>query len=244
MGRVVRRFLKRLTFVTDAPHFGGAEQYVLNMARAAARRRIEPRILWLPTQGHHDDVFEKLASTGVEVIRIPFDQTRSMTGFVRAFASAIGGDRPDGLVVNAAGRPRFWLVPLLARAKGIPCVWVHHMVEGRDHRALPPRRLGGRLEGPQLWRIPQTIRHRLAAAGASAVIALNPKDRERLVRWQRVPREHIRVVPSGIDLEQFRSIERNAVRCAPSGCKRRAGGTIGRSWAHRGASSAARESKA
>ncbi len=204
MGCMVGRSLKRLAFVTDAPDFGGAERYIVNMARAAVRREIRSRVIWLPPTIGCDDVFEKLTGTGLDVVRIPFQQAGSIARFVRALTASIADERPDGLVVNATGRPRFWTVPLLARAMGIPSVWVHHMVDGRDPRALPPRRFGGRLEGLHLWRVPQTLRHRLAAAGAAAVIALNTKDRRQLVRWQRVPRERIRVVPSGIDLGQFR----------------------------------------
>ena len=47
----MRRTVRRLTFVTDAPHFGGAERYLVDMAHAARRRGIEPHIYWqrLPT---------------------------------------------------------------------------------------------------------------------------------------------------------------------------------------------------
>jgi len=78
------------------------------------------------------------------------------------------------------------------------------MVDGRDHRRVQPARLGGRLEGLQLWRGPQLFRHRLAAVAARAVIALNAEDRQRIVRWQRVRRDQIRVVPHGVDLDRFR----------------------------------------
>ena len=204
MGVVVRRSVDRLTFVTDAPHFGGAERYLVAMARAAARRGIQPHILWMPTAGSRPDVFDPAHAADVSVTCVPTDQTRSFASLIAAFRSTIAGHQPDALVINAAGRPRFWTLPLLARAKNIPCVWVHQMVEGRDHRRLQPGRFGGRFEGLQLWRVPQTLRHRLAAAGATAVVVLNAQDRERIVRWQRVPREKIRVVPHGVDLERFR----------------------------------------
>ena len=83
-------------------------------------------------------------------------------------------------------------------------MWVHQMVDGRDHRRLPARRLGGRIEGLQLWRVPQALRHGLAAAAATRVVVLNDEDGERIVRWQRVRREKIHVVPHGVDLERFR----------------------------------------
>lgn len=200
----MKQSMERLAFVTDAPHFGGAERYIIAMARAAARRSILPHILWLPTAESNDGVFDTGNTSGIDVTRFPCEQTRTLTGLIASFRLALRKSRPDGLVINAAGRPRFWTLPLVARATGIPSVWVHQMIEGRDHRRLPPNRLGGRIEGLQLWRVPQTIRHRLAAAGAGAVIVLNAEDREHVVRWHRVPRERIRVIPHGVDLDRFR----------------------------------------
>lgn len=200
----MRHSIERLTFVTDAPHFGGAERYIIAMARAAARRGISPHILWLPTTGSNDGVFDATNSFGIDVTQVPCGQTRTLTGLIASLRLAFRKSRPDGLVINAAGRPRFWTLPLVARATGIPSVWVHQMIEGRDHRRLPASHLGGRFEGLHLWRVPQTIRHRLAAAGAGAVIVLNAEDRERVVRWHRVPPERIRVIPHGVDLDRFR----------------------------------------
>jgi glycosyltransferase involved in cell wall biosynthesis len=192
-----------LAFVTDAPHFGGAERYIVAMARAAARRGIQPHILWLPTVGSRTDVFEGSVASGIHVTHVPINRTQTLAALIRAFRVAIARLCPDALVINATGRPRFWTLPLVARSYNIPCVWVHQMVEGRDHRRLRPNRLGGRFEGLQFWRVPQTVRHRLAACGAGAVIVLNAEDREQIIRWQRVPRERTRVVPHGVDLDRF-----------------------------------------
>jgi len=60
------------------------------------------------------------------------------------------------------------------------------------------------MEGLNLWRVPQALRHRLAATAATAVITLNAEDRERIVRWQGVPRRKIHVVPHGVDGQVFR----------------------------------------
>jgi len=200
----VGRSIERLTFVTDAPHFGGAERYIVAMARAALRRGIRAHIWWLPIACGRNDVFDGPQTSGLDVDRVPFTRTGTMTGLARAFREMRKHRQPDALVINASGRPRFWLLPLLARTVGIPSVWVHQMVDSRDHRRLRPGWLGGRLEGIHLWRVPQFVRHRLAAAAARAAIALNAEDRQRIVRWQRVGRGKIRVVPHGVDLDRFR----------------------------------------
>ncbi|HSW45204.1 MAG TPA: glycosyltransferase family 4 protein [Phycisphaerae bacterium] len=198
------RLFHRLTFVSDAPHFGGAERYIVAMAQAARRRGIEPRIWWLPPPAGRCDVFNWARDSGLNVTRMPFKDRRSFVGLVRAFVAMRSRQQPDGLVVNASGRRRYWLLPLLARLAGIPCVWVHQMIDARDHRHIRPSRFGGRFEGLHLWRIPQTIRHMAAAAAATAVVTLNAEDRERIIRWHRVPRRKIHVVPHGVDLERFR----------------------------------------
>jgi len=200
----VGRSIERLTLVSDGPHFGGAERYIVAMARAALRRGVRPHIWWLPIPSGRNDVFTGPQTADLDVDRVPFTRTGTFAGLARAFREMQVHRQPDGLVINASGRPRFWLLPLLAWAAGMPSVWVHQMVDSRDHRRLQPGRFGGRLEGLQLWRAPQVLRHRLAAAAASAVITLNAEDRERIVRWQRVRRDKIRVVPHGVDLDRFR----------------------------------------
>lgn len=197
------RAIRKLTFVTDATHFGGAERYLVDMARAAARRGIEPHIHWLAPVSNPSDVFTVSRVGSTRVTRAPSPLTRTATGVVRETRRMLRSEQPDALVINAAGRPRFWLIPWCARLAGIPGVWVHQMVEQRDHRREKPQWLGGRMEGPQWWRIPQTLRHRLAAAAATSLITLNAEDRERILRWQRIRRERIHVVPHGIDGRQF-----------------------------------------
>ena len=41
-------------------------------------------------------------------------------------------------------------------------------------------------------------------AASSAAVTLNAEDRERIIRWQGVRREKIRVIPHGVDCERFR----------------------------------------
>jgi len=198
----MRRSIRRLTFVTDASGFGGAERYIVAMARAAERRGIEPHLYWTPIPAAAMDAFSGVPDLSTTTIAP--EQTQTLSGVVSCFRAMIESRCPDALVINASGRPRLWMIPWLTRSAGIPAVWVHQMVEGRDHRRLRPRWFNGRIEGPQFWRVPQALRHRLAARAASAVVTLNAEDRERIVRWQGVPREKIRVIPHGVDVEQFR----------------------------------------
>lgn len=198
------RTIRRLTFVSDAPHFGGAERYIIAMALAARRRDIEPHIHWQPTDAVQEDVFAQARTEGLDCTVAPPEATRSALGTVRSMRRMLSDRQPDGVIINASGRPRYWLTPWQARLADVPAVWVHQMVDACDHRQLPPRWFGGRMEGPQYWRVPQTVRHRLAAAGAAAVVALNAEDRERIARWQGVARDKIRVIPHGLDCERFR----------------------------------------
>jgi len=194
--------IRRLTFVTDAPYLGGAEQYVNLMAQAAAARGLRPHVLWMrPVQGA-PDVFDATRAAGIEVT------VAGRTGGFRAKKRAIDRlmhvDRPDVLIVNASGRRGFWQVPWLIRWYGLACLWVHHMVDGRDPRRLRPGRLGGRVEGPGLWRVPQVVRHRLAASGATGVVTLNEADRQHVIGVHRVPARKVHVIPNGIDTQRFR----------------------------------------
>ncbi len=200
----MRRTIRRLTFATDAPHFGGAERYIIATAQAARRRGIAPHVYWQRPAAGDADVFDPARTGGLRVTAPEPACTGSLGGMVHEFRATLRRERPDGLVINACGRARFWLLPWLARHAGIPAVWVQQMVDASDHRRLPPKRLGGRVEALQLWRLPQMLRHRLAATGATAVVTLNAEDRERIVRWQGVRRDKIRVVPHGVDCERFR----------------------------------------
>lgn len=198
----MRREIQNLAFVTDAGSFGGAERYIVSMALAARRRGIDPSICWLPWPGTSGDVFDSARKAGIPV-HVP-GCLLTKSGRLRMFRRFLQTTRPDGLIINASGRPGFWATCWLARYAGLPSVWVQQMVDGQDHRQLPPKWFGGRVEGPQWWRVPQALRHRAAAAAASAVVALNAADRERVARWQGVHRDRIRVVPHGVDCEAFR----------------------------------------
>lgn len=200
----MRRTIRRLTFISDAPHFGGAERYIVDMARAALRRGIRPHVHWMRSPTGDADVFCGDRLPDLTISASAPAATATLRGLSREFAAMLSDARPDALVVNACGRPRFWAIPWLARRWGLPVVWVQQMVDGHDHRQIRPRRLGGRIEGPQWWRVPQTIRHRLAAAAATSVVTLNTKDRERIIRWQGVSRDKVRVIPHGVDCEHFR----------------------------------------
>lgn len=199
----MRQGIHRLTFVTDAPHFGGAERYILSMAQAARRRGIRPHVHWLPPADGDADVFAAHRIGDVPFTITPPEHHGSPWGLVRSFRAMLREVRPDGLVINACGRPRFWMLPWLARQAGTACAWVHQMVDARDPRSLEPKWLGGRMEGPQWWRVPQAVRHMLASLAATRVITLNDEDRLRVNRWQRVRPDRIEVVPHGVDVAWF-----------------------------------------
>ena len=193
---------RRLMFVSDAPHFGGAERYALDAAAAMQQRGGEAEILWLRTDSAEPGVFDAARSKGVHVTIIPSDQTRSAVGVVRSVGQALRAYRPSGVIVNACGRKRMWMIPWIARSMSINSVWVHHMVDGRDPRRMAPTRCGGRIEGVGMWRWPQALRHRLAA-GAATVITSNPDDQRAVARDQAITRDSIRVVPPGVDTRTF-----------------------------------------
>ena len=208
----MRRTIRRLTFVSDAPHFGGAERYIVAMAHAARRRGIEPRVHWLPVPTGDADVFAAARQQGIRVTHHDTGRPRGVVSLIRGFRAMVLRDRPDALVINASGRPCHWLLPWLAWRAERPAVWVHQMVDARDHRRLRPKWFDGRMEGLQCWRVPQMVRHRLAATAATAVVVLNAEDRERIIRWQGVPRDKIRVIPHGVDCEQFHFDPRGRLR--------------------------------
>ncbi|MBP7935071.1 MAG: glycosyltransferase family 4 protein [Phycisphaerae bacterium] len=200
---MARRTIQRLTFVTDAPGFGGAERYVVAMANAAQRRGIEPHIYWTPIPGSDLAAFDSAKEAGVAVTCVPIPRTRGWGGVVSEFRAMLPRQRPDGLIINACGRPRFWILPCLARLAAAPAVWVHQMVDGRDYRRLPPSRFRGTMDGFHWWRVPQAVRHRLAGMAASSVVVLNAEDGSRVVRQQGIDHTKIRIVPHGVDLERF-----------------------------------------
>lgn len=200
----MNRHIHKLALVSDAPYFGGAERYMVAMARAALRRGIDARIHWLPMPIANPSAFVAPQTDGLEVRLSPADRTHSVSGLVTEFRRMLTRWQPDGLIINACGRKRFWMLPWLARLAGIPCLWVQQMVDGCDHRRMKPKWFGGQVEGLSFWRVPQTLRHYAAAVAATAVVTLNAEDKERIVRWQRVARDKIRVIPHGVDCEQFR----------------------------------------
>lgn len=198
------RTIRRLTFVTDGPHFGGAERYIVSSAQSALGKGLNPHIWWIRLPLAAADVFESARSSGIPVMETATEDAGSLPRLARAFRRMLRNQRPDGLVINACGRPRLWMIPWLARWSDTPTVWVQQMIDATDHRRLPPALLGGRMEGLHLWRVPQALRHHLAGRAATAVVALNDDDRERIMRCHCVPRNRIRVVPHGVDVRQFR----------------------------------------
>ncbi|HPD30801.1 MAG TPA: glycosyltransferase family 4 protein [Phycisphaerae bacterium] len=199
MGRMVRQ----LMFVSDAPSFGGAERYIIAMALAARRRGLDASICWLPRPGCGQAVFDIARENGIRLDVVDPRRTASLGGLAREFTAVLRRENPDGVIINACGRPRFWILPWLARRVSVPAAWVHQMVDACDHRRLPARWLGGRLEGLHCWRLPQMLRHRLAGTGATAIVTLNADDRERIVRWQGVCRDKVFAIPHGVDCVRF-----------------------------------------
>ncbi len=197
------RPMRKLLLVSDGPEFGGAERYAIDMAKAAMNVGLEAVICWLRSPGTATDAFAP-ARGQVPIIEVPVSSGAGLHAMAAGLAGIIRRERPDGLIVNACGRPRFWATTWVARVLGLPSVWVQHMVDSDDYRRLPPRWVGGRVEGPHLWRWPQTIRHRLASKGANAVVALNAQDARMLNDRQMAPTRRIAVVPDGIDTARFR----------------------------------------
>ncbi len=200
----MRRMIRQLLLVSDAPHFGGAERYLVGMALASRRRGIDASICWLPGPACDDDVFGIARGNSIRVEAASPGSTRSLPKLITAFGAVLRRQQPDAVIINACGRPRFWVLPWLARRAGVPSAWVHQMVDALDHRRLPAKWLGGRLEGPQCWRLPQMLRHRLAGTGATAIVTLNAEDRDRIVRWQGVRRDKVFAIPHGVDCQRFR----------------------------------------
>ena len=197
------RPLRKLLLVSDGPEFGGAERYAIDMAKAAMNVGLQATICWLRSPGSTVDAFAT-ARGQVPIIDVPVSGGAGLHAVAAGLTGIIRRERPDGLIINACGRPRFWTSTWVARVLGLPSVWVQHMVDSDDYRRLAPRWVGGRVEGPHLWRWPQTIRHRLASKGASAVIALNARDARMLNDRQMVPARRIAVVPDGIETARFR----------------------------------------
>lgn len=196
------RPIRRLLFVSDGPLFGGAERYVLDMATAARRRGVQPHILWLPGPDAEATVFDAARESHLALSAVRY--TGSVARLIQAFNACLAQSRPDAAIINASGRRRFWMTCWLARRAGVPAAWVHHMVDQHDPRRDTPRWLGGRMEGPHWWRVPQALRHRLAAAAATAVVTSNHEDRDRIARRQAVRRPAISVISPGIDTHRFR----------------------------------------
>lgn len=198
----MKQGIYRLMFVTDAPHFGGAERYVLDLSRAAAKRGIDTTICWLKPAGAVEGMFAEAEQYGTRVIVL--ERPARAWAMAAAAHRIMRRHRPDAVIVNACGRAGFWTVPWVARFNGAASAWVHHMVDGQDYRRCAPRRFGGRMEGLHLWRVPQTLRHRLAALAASAVVVLNVQDRDRVMAAQGISPSRIRVIANGVDTQVFR----------------------------------------
>jgi glycosyltransferase involved in cell wall biosynthesis len=192
----------RILLISDAPAFGGAERYVIDMCAAAARREMTAHVHWIAPAGGHDHrgahrMLEAARRNGASVSGDP-------SGTLRQLWSVLRENQPDLVVINACGRPRLWRAPWMCRVLGIPSAWVHHMVDRLDPRGLRAAHLGGRLQGLSLWRVPQALRHRLAAWGATRVITSNEQDAAYLRCWRVAPHQKLMVIPPGIDPTMMR----------------------------------------
>lgn len=198
------REIRKLLFVSDAPLFGGAERYVANLVAAATRRGMTSIVCWVRPETAPGDVFADARAHGAQVRTLPADRSGRLLPLCLELRSLLRAERPDAMIVNACGRPRFWVVPWVARLERIPSVWVHQMVDQNDYRRLAPRWFGGRIGGLHLWRWPQAARHRLAATASSAVISLNEQDRIQIAREHNIRPRRIHVVSHGVDTECYR----------------------------------------
>lgn len=196
--------IRRLAVVTDAPCFGGAERYAISMVRAAQRRGLEASILWLPPVTPAQAFIERAERDGVRLLIADPQASTGITGFIREFRAMLKSARPDALVINGCGRPRFWLTPWLAWLAGVPAAWIQHFVEDYGAVGFEPHLLGGRMEGPRFWRAPQCLRHRLAAMASTVPVALSAPDRKLIVRWQRINPDRIAIIPPGTECSLFR----------------------------------------
>jgi glycosyltransferase involved in cell wall biosynthesis len=198
------RPIRHLGLISDAPHFGGAEQYLLSMARAARRRGMDVSLCWLPSLDADPAVFSADSMDGIELVIGQRTHRPSHLHLFSEITRYFRTHKPDGVIINASPRPGFWLAPWLTWQAGIASVWVHQMVDRVDYRTLPAKHCGGRMEGLHLWRWPQAVRHLLAGVSADGIVALNSEDRERLIRWLRAPRFKSHTIPHGLDCHRFR----------------------------------------
>lgn len=206
--------IRRLALITDAPCFGGAERFAISMVRAAQRRGLQACIFWLPPAEPAPAFLERAGRDGVDMRIVDPRAGAGIAGFIREFGALLRSARPDALIINGCGRPRFWLTPWLARLAGVPAVWIQHFVEDYAAAGVEPHLLGGRMEGPRFWRVPQCLRHRLATMVGAIPVALSAPDRELIIRWQRINPERIVIIPPGTEcsLFQFNPAGRNAFR--------------------------------
>lgn len=199
------RRVERICFLTDAPHFGGAERYLLDMCAATQRRSIQVHIHWIAPGSVHESASDQIEPDWLQrkLCGQHVSFSRQMGYGFAALCDTLQRQMPDAVVINASGRPGMWRSTWACRLLGVPSAWVHHMVDCVDPRRLPPRYLNGRMEGLSLWRIPQTLRHRLAAIGARAVFSSNIEDAEYLHRWGLATANKIHVVSPGIDPDRW-----------------------------------------
>lgn len=193
---------RRILFITDAPAFGGAERYLVSMGRAAGQCGMSASLLWIKPDAAADDIFADWPTgAGLEVIDA--DEVNNTVSLCARVRRVLRAYRPNAAIINACGRPRFWMLPYVARYCGVPAAWVHQMVDHNDYRRLAPRWLGGRMEGLHAWRVPQALRHKLAAMAARSIITLNAEDARQVAREHGVHPSKIHTVPHGVDTRQY-----------------------------------------
>ena len=171
---------RRLLLVTTSMARGGAEQQVVDLARALRTRGWTVAVLSMTTPSDHVD---ELAAAGIEVASLDMRRGRpTPTGLLRygAFVRRWQPDVVHSHMVHANLLARIGRV--FSPTVPVVCT-VHTVMEGRRWRA---------------------IAYRLTDRLASATTAVSRAAAERSVHTRAVPRGRITVIPNGFDFSRAR----------------------------------------
>ena len=180
----------------------------------------------LAAAGHHVDVYTRRDDpaldevvplrTNLRVFHVDagpatFVPKERLLEHMPAFAAAVesSASRKGAYdIVHANFFMSGWVARQLKRSLGLPYVITFHalgrvrLLHQKQADSFPPERL--------------TIEDDLVsgADAADLVIAECPQDKRDLTRWYRADAARIRVVPCGVDLQEFRPLDRGAARRA------------------------------
>lgn len=181
-----------------AASMGGAERSITYLARGMQDRGF--RVLMLAERALERTYYPRfIAEQGLPIEWVDWDPGASAAHNASSAWQVFGRIRPRMIQFNISWRSNMWLIPVVARLRGVERLVGSMRAMPDPHATIPRRKHFGILPGLRLWHLPERIAGAAWAKALHLTISVNALDfPRRLVRDYGFPRDRITVIHNGV----------------------------------------------